>query len=94
MLAGARKKHAGEKFAVLVIVKPGAFDVKEFESRDAPREGESVDGQLRNRTVGPCVRFVVEDVHSAIAHLQEVDVAGEDARGIQANLCDMGLLLP
>ena len=40
-----------------------------------------VDRQLRDRPIGAGVRLVVEDVHGAVAHLKEVDVAGDAGIG-------------
>ena len=41
------------------------------------REGERIEGQLRERLSGGRVGFVVKDVDRAVADLQEVDMAGD-----------------
>jgi hypothetical protein len=71
------EQRAGEKFAVLLLVEPRALDVEELETRHETRQCERVDRELRDRLVGARIRFVVEDVHRAVAHLQKVDVAGD-----------------
>jgi hypothetical protein len=74
---GGRRASAGE-FAVLRFVKPGALDVEELEAWNAPGQCECIDRELGDRLVGRGIRLVVEDVHSAVSDLQEVDVAGDD----------------
>ena len=73
-----REQRAGKELAVLLLVEPSAFDVKQPEAGE-PRERERIDRELRDRLVGAGVRLVIEDVHGAVADLQEIDVAGEDA---------------
>ena len=53
---------------------------KSFEAGHEARERERVDRELRDRLVGARVGLVVEDVHAAVSHLQEIDVAGDGAR--------------
>ena len=45
------------------------------------RERERIERELRDRLIRSGVRLVVENMDGAVAHLEEVDVAGEDARG-------------
>ena len=55
-----------------------------FEAGNEPRERERIDRQLRDRLVGACVGFVIQDMHRTVSHLQEIDVAGDDARFARA----------
>ena len=68
--------RAREKFAVLVLVEPGALDVEEAKPGE-PGEGQGIDGELRERAVGAGVGLVVENMHRAVPHLQKVDMAGD-----------------
>jgi hypothetical protein len=74
-----REDGPREELAVVGLVEPRALKVEE---RDAGhvREGKRVDRELRERLVGARVRLVVEDVDRAVPDLQEIDVAGDDAR--------------
>jgi len=58
-----------------VLVEPGTLDVVQAQARNAARERQRVDGQLCDRFVGVRVRFVVENVYTAIPHLQKIDVS-------------------
>ena len=53
--------RAREKFAVLVLVEPGALDVEQAK----PGERNGIDGAPRERAVGAGVGLVVEDMHRA-----------------------------
>ena len=75
----ASEQRAREELAILLLVEPGALDVEESEAGEA-RERERVERELRDRLVGAGVRLVVENVHRAVADLEKIDVAGEDAR--------------
>ena len=75
-----RKQRAGKELAVLLLVEPRALDIEEPQSRQA-RERQRIERELRDRLVGPRVRLVIKNMDGAVAHLEEVDVAGEDARG-------------
>jgi hypothetical protein len=75
------KKRSGKEFGVLVFVEPRALDVEQPQSWDEARERQCVDRELRDRFVRAGVRLVVEDVDSAVPDLEEVEVAGNDARG-------------
>ncbi len=77
---GLCEQRAGEELAVLLFIEPGALDIEEPQFRQA-RKRQRVEGELRDRLIRPGVRLVVEDMDGAIAHLEEVDMAGEDARG-------------
>ncbi len=47
-LAVARQQRAREKFAILLLVEPGAFDIEQLEAGDELGECERVDGELRD----------------------------------------------
>ena len=68
--------RAREKFAVLVLVEPGAFDVEKAKPGE-PGQCEGIDGELGERPVGAGVGLVVENMHRAVPHLQKVDMAGD-----------------
>ena len=72
----ACEQRAREKFAVLLLVEPGAFDIEHL---DAGKAGkcECVDGKLSDRLVGPSIGLVVEDVHGAVSDLQKINVPGD-----------------
>ena len=55
-----------------------ALDIEKREAGHAARESERVDCELCYRLVGARIRLVVENVHGAVSHLQEIDVAGDD----------------
>ena len=76
-LASTRKNGARKKFAILLLIEPGAFEI---EQRDAGelRERKRVNRKLREGLVGGRVGFVIEDVDRAISDLETVDVAGDD----------------
>ena len=76
---GMCDKRAGEEFAVLLLVEPRALDIKKPNASQA-RQGKGVERELRDRLIRSGVGLVIKDVDSAVAHLKEVDVAGEDAR--------------
>lgn len=76
-LAGRlRERRPREEFAVFLLVEPRALDVEEPEARHQARERERIDHELSDRLIGARVGFVIEDMHRAIPHLQEVHVAG------------------
>ncbi len=79
-LAVARQQRAREKFAILLLVEPGAFDIEQLEAGDELGECERVDGELRDRPVGSGVGLVVENMDGSVAHLEEIDVPGEAPR--------------
>ena len=70
-----------EKFAVLLLVEPRTLDVEQLETGHKPRQRERIDRELRDRPVRPCVRLVVQNVHSTVAHLQKIDVSGDRSLG-------------
>jgi len=74
------EKRARKELAVLLLVEPRALDIKEPQSHKA-RERERIERELRDRLVGARVRLVIKNMNGTIADLEEVDVAGEDARG-------------
>ena len=76
LLAAPREERAREEFAVFILVELGAFDIEKPQARQ-PGERERVNHELRDRLVGAGVRLVIEDVHGAVADLQEVDVASD-----------------
>jgi hypothetical protein len=45
------KHRPREKFAVLVLVEPGTFDVEQAKPGE-PGEREGIDGELRERPIG------------------------------------------
>src|SRR5206468_1927247 len=65
------------EFAILFFVKPGATDIEETQTWHKLGQRQRVDRELGERLVRADIGFVVEDVHGAVAHLQEVDVAGD-----------------
>src|SRR5438046_2356364 len=74
------EKCTREVLAILILIEPGALDVEELEAGDAARQRKGVDRELGDRLVRGRIRFVIQDVHCAVAHLQKVDVTGDDAR--------------
>ena len=74
----ARKDGARKEFAVLIFVKPRAFEIEQRNAGEV-RERERIDRELREWFVGRRVRFVIEDVDRSVAYLHEIDVAGDDA---------------
>ena len=72
----AGKKCAGKKFAILVLVEPGAFDVEELDAGKAGNR-KSVHGELGDWLVRSRVGLVVQNVYGAISHLEKIDVAGD-----------------
>ena len=79
----ASEHRSREEFAILVFVEPGALDIKETQPGE-PGERESIDGELRERSVCAGVGLVVEDMHGPVANLQEVDMAGNGLVGRRA----------
>ena len=77
---GLREQRAGKELAVLLLVEPRALDIEKAKAGQA-RERQRIERELRDRLVRSGVRLVIEDVDGAVADLEEVDVAGEDARG-------------
>ena len=75
-----REKRAWKKLVVFLLVEPGAFDIEEFQARHADGERERIDRQLRDRLIRARIRFVIENVHGIVAHLQNVEVARDAAR--------------
>ena len=75
----SRQQRSRKKFAILLLVEPRAFDIEQAQAGQ-PSERKRIQGQLRDRFIGARVGLVVEDVHRAVADLDEIDVAGEDAR--------------
>lgn len=71
-----RENRSGEELAVLLLVEPGAFEIEERNTGQV-RQCERVDRKLRERFVGLCVRFVVEQVDRSVADLHEINVAGD-----------------
>jgi len=74
--ASRRKKRAGEELTIFVLIEPSTFDVEELDAGEAGKR-ERVHGELRDRLVRACVRFVVEDVDCAIPDLDKIDVASD-----------------
>ena len=74
------EKRARKELAVLLLVEPRALDIKKSQSRQA-RQSKRVERELRDRLVGAGVGLVIKNMNGTIADLEEVDVAGEDARG-------------
>ena len=87
-----------------MLIEPRALEIEQRNAGQL-RERERVDRQLREWPVGRGIGLVVEKMHSAIPHLEEVDMAGDDPfafrdfRG-EANPpprldgCDVGLAKP
>ena len=68
------KQYAGKKLAVVMLVEPCAFDVKQL---DAAQMGKCkrINCELRNRPVTARVRFVIENVDRTISDLKKIDVS-------------------
>jgi hypothetical protein len=79
-LARPTKRRARENLVVDVLVEPRALDVEEGKVRNAHGERECIHDELGERFVGARAGLVVEDMHGAVAHLQEIEVPGERAR--------------
>ena len=62
-----------------MLVEPRAFDVEQLEAGEAG-ECERVDGELRDRLVGPRVGLVIQNVNGAVSDLEKIEMAG-DRRG-------------
>ena len=73
------EQGAREKFAILMLVEPGAFDVEKLEPGGAPRQRKRVDGELGNRLVRLSVGLVVENMDGSVSHLKEINVPGDHA---------------
>jgi hypothetical protein len=71
---------AREELAILLFVKPRALDVEEFETGNEPCESEGVNRELGERTIRSSPGLIIEDVHRAVAHLEEINVAGDRTR--------------
>ena len=67
------------ELVVAGLVEPGAFEVEEGQAGHQAREGERVNRELRDGLVRASVGLVVEDMDRTIAHLQEIDVAGDES---------------
>jgi hypothetical protein len=65
----ARQQGAGKEFAILVLIEPGAFDIEKAQPGELG-ERQRINSELGQRVVGARIRFVVEDVDRAVAHLQ------------------------
>ncbi len=78
----SHEQRAREELAVLLFVEPRALDIEELEARHQTREGERVDRQLRDGLIRTGIRLIVEDMHGAVADLQEVDVPRYRSRRI------------
>jgi len=65
----------------LLLVEPRALDVEQAQSGKAG-ERERIQGELRDRLVGARVRPIVKNMNGAVAYLNKVYVASEDARGV------------
>src|SRR5687768_15151051 len=76
-----REEQSRKELAVFLLVEPRAFDVEEVKTGNEARERERVDRQLRDRLVGARVGLVVKDMHGAVAHLQEINMAGDRPLG-------------
>jgi hypothetical protein len=59
------------------FVEPRALDIDQFQPGHEARKRQRINGKLGDRFLGR-VRLVVEGVHRAVAHLQEIDVPGND----------------
>lgn len=70
------------ELVVVLIVKPGAFEVKEPEP-DLAGERERVDRELLDRLDLFRIGFVVEDVDHAVSYLHDVDVSGNDVGRVE-----------
>ena len=79
-LREAAQQTPGREFVVAGFVEPRALDVRENEAGHEAREGERVNGELRDGFVGARIGLVIEDVDRAVADLQEVDVSGDVSR--------------
>jgi hypothetical protein len=66
----------------LLLVEPGTFDIEQPKPREAG-ECECIQRQLRDRLVGARVWLVIKNMNGAIADLDEVYMAGEDAARLQ-----------
>src|SRR6202049_5169491 len=76
----AGKKDAWKKFAVLVLVEPGTFDVEELDAGEAG-ERKRIDCELGDRLVRPRIGLVVQNVDGAVPDLEKIDVTGNRAWG-------------
>jgi hypothetical protein len=74
----AREDFAREELAMLMLIEPRALEIERRNAGEL-RERECVDRRLRERLVGDRAGLIVEDVDRAIAHLHEIDVAGDSA---------------
>ena len=87
----ACQQRAREKFAVLLLVEPGAFDIEQFETWCAAGKGKRVNGELSDRLIRSGRRLVVENVKRAVSNLQKIDMAGQVARFVHAFKAPLGL---
>ena len=80
-LTASSEQCTRKEFAVFFFVEPRAFDVEEPEAGDQTGQRERVDRELCDRPIDAGIRLVIQDVHGAVAHLKEVDVAGDAGIG-------------
>jgi hypothetical protein len=80
-MVGTSEDRAREKFAILLLVEPGALEIEQRNTGQV-RERERIDGELRERLIRRRIRLVIQDVDRAVAYLHEVDMAGEDALAV------------
>ena len=77
--------RAGVELKVVAVVEPGAGEVEETQA-GASGEGQGIDHELGDRPLMVGARLVVQDVDAAVADLQDVDMAGDRASGVERNV--------
>ena len=75
----------GIELEVVAVVEPGAGEVKEAQA-GASGERQGIDHELGDRPLMVGARFIVQDVDTAVADLQDVDVAGDRRSGVERNV--------
>ena len=75
----------GIELEVVAVVEPGADKVEEAQA-GATGERQGIDHELGDWPLVDGTRFVVEDVDTAVADLQNIDVAGDRGSGVNRNV--------
>ena len=75
----------GIELEVVAVVEPGAGEVKEAQA-GASGERQGIDHELGDGTLMDGARFIVEDVDTAVADLQNINVAGDRPSGYERNV--------
>ena len=75
----------GMELEVMAVIEPGAGEVKEAQA-GAARERQGIDHELGDRPFVDGARFVVEDMDTAVADLEDIDVAGDRVSGVDRNV--------